>query len=106
MLELPIFLLPALLVGYHFRSTQSHRWYAQVLPALFFTVFSATLTVRLLPVSMQQRLEVQSQLAFSSQEFLSWIILVAVVVAMVEFMSQRSVFGGRHKKLGRPKKKH
>jgi hypothetical protein len=101
-----IFMLPAILVGFHFRSTQSHRWYAQVLPAIFWAVFSATLTVRLLPVSMQQRLEEQSQLAFFSQEFLSWIILVAIVVAMVEFMSQRSVFGGRHKKLGRPKKKH
>ncbi|MBP6880563.1 hypothetical protein KBC31_02960 [Candidatus Saccharibacteria bacterium] len=101
-----IFMLPAILVGFHFRSTQSHRWYAQVLPAVFWAVFSATLTVRLLPVSMQQRLESQSQLAFFSQEFFSWIILMAIVVAMIEFMSQRSIFGGRHKKLGRPKKKH
>ncbi len=100
--SITLFMLPSLLVGYHFRSTQKHRIIHQILPSIFWAIFAATLTIRLLPSGYQQSFLGRSKLALLSQDFLSWIVLVAVIVAIFEFMNQHSVFNKRGP--GRPSK--
>lgn len=94
-----LLIIPPLLIGHHFRATQSGRILNQILPALFWSVFVTSLTIRFLTVSMQSQLTSQSKLIALSQEYLNILVLAAVLVALFSFMSERT-----RPKRGRPKK--
>ena len=96
-----LLIIPPLLIGHHFRTTQSHRILQQVIPALFWALFVVSLTVRFLPASLQSQLTTQSQLISLSQSYLNILVLAAILAATLSFMSERT-----RPKRGRPKKHH
>ena len=98
-ISLGLFLLPAVLIGLHFRKTQSHRTVQQVVPAIFWVVFTAALSVNFLPEALSASLSKDSAIVFYSQEYLNILALVSITVALVEFMGEHA-----KPKRGRPSK--
>ena len=94
-ISLVILIVPALLVGHHFRRTQSHRILQQVVPSIFWAIFVSALSIRFLPAALQDTLTGQSHIVLLSQEFLNVLVLAAIVVAIVEFMSERTQAHGK-----------
>lgn len=101
-ISIGLFILPPLLIGFHFRGTQSSRWIQQIVPAIFWSAFAFAMIVRLLPSEVSNELESTSILAAFSQQFLNLLVLSSIIVAVVEFMSQHGALMPRGR--GRPPK--
>ena len=97
-IKVGLFLALPIMIALHFRKTQSHRMIQQIVPAVFWVTFTASMTISLLPNMMQEYLKANSHIVFMSQEFLNILVLVSILVAMVELMSERT-----RPKVGRPK---
>jgi|GEM_PF-4087204 len=96
-----LFLLPPILIGFHFKKSQTHRVIQQAVPAVFWVVFTAAMAVSFLPTGVQTSLKGNSTLVFFSQEYLDILALVAILVSLVEFMGEH---GGGKRGRGRPPK--
>lgn len=102
LVSITLFILPPILIGLHFRGTQSSRWIQQIVPAIFWVVFTLSMTVRLLPSDLSDNLSFDSVIIGFSQTYLNLLILGSILVAIVEFMSQHGALLPR----GRGRSKH
>lgn len=101
--SMTLFLLPPILIGFHFKKSQTHRIVQQAVPAVFWVAFTAAMSISFLPEAVQETLKGESRLVFFASEFLDILALVAILVALVEFMSEHT--GGLiPKRRGRPPK--
>lgn len=101
--SLGLFLIPSLLIGFHFKKSQTHRIAQQAVPAIFWVAFTAAMSISFLPEAAQESLKGESRLVFFASEFVDILALAAILVALVEFMSEHT--GGLiPKRRGRPPK--
>ena len=100
---LSLFLLPSLLIGFHFKKSQTHRIIQQAVPAVFWVAFTAAMAIGFLPEAIQDSLKDESRLIFFATEFVDILALVAILIALVEFMSEHTG-GFMSKRRGRPPK--
>ncbi len=105
-----LILVPALIVGFRFRLTQTgvSRFVQQLIPALALTMLAVVFIVDVIPQETSSSVREESYLVGSFEDFAPILVLFAVGAALFDVMFKHAKMHHKHHKRGpgRPRKHH
>ena len=106
--NITLILLPALLIGIRFRSTQTGvgRFFQQIIPALALTLLAVVFIVDTLPIETSDRIREESYLIGSFEDFAPILVLFAIATALFDVLVKHANEPVRKRRgPGRPRRK-